>query len=482
MNHTITITKELNYDLLVCGAGPSGLAAALAARRMGLSVLLAERTGQIGGMGTSGLVSHWLSGRTHDCQHWVVGGIFRDLAIKARKRGVALIPDMPDGEALSPHGWTRYGKVTSGIPFDPYKMAAFLDEQMEEAGVDVLFFTDAVDTIVEDCRLEAVVISNKSGFARVNAVQFVDATGDADIAALAGCDYVLGREEDRLMTPVTLQVHMDSIDADTFAAYQNSRDTDIPNERHYGDHATGKVHGYRFRNEIQALMDRGEWPFSFNRLISVQMLERDTFMVNTSRMTGYDGTNAASVSKAMAQGRKETLQLLDILRRNIPGFKNARIKGLAPSLGVRETRRIRGDFFLTMNDLAEGKAFADVIAFVAGSWDLPDPHKPSLNEFAGEEAGLVKKVLPIPFRVMIPNKLGNLICPGRAVSVERPILGPYRDQAGCIAMGEAAGTGAALAQQRDCAYTDLDFEALRSAIRSKGGIVDLNQILENPVY
>lgn len=97
MRHTITIDQEMHYDLVISGAGPAGTAAALAASNQGLSVLLVERQGQIGGMGTSALVSHWLSGRTHDCKFWVVGGLFRELTLSAVEAGVALLPDLPPG-------------------------------------------------------------------------------------------------------------------------------------------------------------------------------------------------------------------------------------------------------------------------------------------------------------------------------------------------------------------------------------------------
>jgi glycine/D-amino acid oxidase-like deaminating enzyme len=456
INRSIPVFGE--YDVVVCGGGSAGCAAALSAVRQGLKTLLVEAQGQLGGMGTSGLVSHWLGGRSFDSKEWVVGGIFRELTLKAVERGIALLPEPEPAGRLSPHGWCQAGPITAGIPFDPFAMASLLDDEMRDAGVDVLFFTRAVDVKLSDTVISQVIIHNKSGFQAVPAKTVIDATGDADIAALSGCETVLGREADRLMTPVTLQVHMDRIDADALADYANR-------------HGSGGV--FRWLDEIQKLMKQGEWPFEYNRLITVQLTEKDTFMVNTSRLVGYDGTDGASISRAMAQGRRESLQLLQILRKHAPGFQNARIKAIAPLLGVRETRRIVGDFVLRVQDLVDEVPLPDVIGLSAYGWDLPDPKRPSDNPDVGKQRGVKKDILTIPHRIMIPRPISNLICPGRAVSVERDILGPLRVMAPCMAMGEAAGIASAQVVRNGKLFAQVDMQVLRQRLREAGAIVEL---------
>lgn len=441
------------YDVVVCGGGPAGCAAALAARRSGLGVLLVEGQGQLGGMGTSGLVSHWLGGRTADCKRWVVGGIFRSMAEEAASRGFALIPQPTPGRKYQPHGW--YMGLAHGIPFDPFAMAHYLDEKTAEIGVDVLLLTQAADVITDGNRITHVVTFNKCGLAAVPAKAVVDATGDADLAARSGCEVQKGREEDGLMTPATLEFHVDCVDQEALSRYIHENDAP------------------RLREEICKLREAGEWPFPYDIFISVQLTDRGTMMINTPRICGIDGTDGRSLTEGMQRGRAETLQLLAVMRKHFPGFANARLKAVAPLLGVRETRRIVGEYVLTVDDLSSGRQFPDTIGFTGYGWDLPDPKKPSYQPM--HEKKIRKSPLtPIPYCTMVPHPVENLICPGRAVSVERDVLGPLRVMAPCMAMGEAAGAAARQVVQRGISFSGVDTRELRADLRRGGAVVDTN--------
>ena len=444
------------YDVVVCGGGPAGITAALAAGRSGLKTLLVEGQGQLGGMGTSGLVSHWLGGRSSDCRHWVVGGIFRELAQEAADRGFALLPEPEPGKGYSPFGWNKEkgGLLTAGVPFDPFEMACYLDQKLIGAGVEILFMTQVVDAATENDSISHVVIFNKSGLQAVEAPLFIDSTGDADLAYRSGCKTEIGRTEDRLMTPVTLQVHMDGIDQDVLSKYINDNDS------------------ARFLREIEKMRADGKWPFIYDRFITVQMTEKGTMMVNTPRIIGVDGSDGASVTKGMIQGRKEIFELRDVMRKYFPGCANARVRAVAPLLGVRETRRIVGDYQLTVQDLAEGKNFPDTIGFSAYGWDLPDPKKPSYNPSRGDRK---RKITPIPYRTLLPKPIKNLIVAGRSLSVERFVLGPLREQAPCMAMGEAAGVAAGLAKNNRCNFHDVDIAVLQSELTIRGALVSYDR-------
>ena len=448
-----------SYDVIVCGGGPSGIPAALAARRAGMKTLLIEATGQLGGVGTSAGVSHLLASRTNDNQV-CVAGIFKEITEELAARGGAINPDTIETPGkYNPHGWTgKVSNLTYGVPFDPIQMAIFLDEKMLESGVDILYFTGVVDVLWEGNsrnRVSHVVIFNKSGLQAVPGGVFVDATGDTDVAARSGCEFVKGQAEDGLMTPASLIFHVENVDQEALSDYIHDTDEN------------------RFRKRIEELRAKGDWDFPYEIFITVQLTVKGTLMVNTTRICDVDGTDGRSVSRGMMRGRSEVHRLFTLMKRHFPGFENARIKLVAPVLGVRETRRIVGDFVMTVEDLMEGRDFEDTIGFSGYGWDLPDPKKPSHQPLSGLERK--RNYTPISYRVMVPRPVKNIICPGRAISVERHVLGPLREQGACYAMGHAAGVAAAMVAGDGSSFAEVDTEALREELRRQNAKVDWEQ-------
>lgn len=454
MLYSKNIEIKGNYDLVVCGGGFSGFAAAYSAAREGLSVILVERHGALGGVGTNGLVNHLLGERVIEdgAVKACVGGLFSQIEEKLLQIGGAVDVKTVD-LSLPPHGWLS--ELGLGLIFDKEKMKLLLEEMLLGVGVDILYMTDILDVIRENDTLKGIVVHNKSGLYAIAGSYFVDATGDADICAMSGLETQKGDEEGG-MAAASLEMHLENVHWEALTEYMRS---------------TGDV---RFRALIGKLKEAGIWNFPYEIFISVMLTEKDTFMINTIRQVGVDGTDVHSVTNAIVGGRKENFELLEIARKHFPGFQNARVRAIAPVIGIRETRRIVGEYTLTVEDLIAARDFSDSIALSGYGWDMPNPKKPSHQPFHGVKRS--SPITQIPYRCLLPRGVGNLITVGRCISVEREVLGPVRVMGPCIAMGEAAGIATWLACREKIAYCNVCTATLREKILSKGGLVDRSHV------
>jgi hypothetical protein len=449
----INIKKE--YDLIVCGGGMSGFSAAVAASRKGLKTAIIERMGCLGGVATSCGVNHFLAGRKYDEEtgkmYRTVGGIFDELTDTLITRGAAVDPDTIDIN-FNPHGW--YPRMAAGIPFDAEQLKVLMDDMCLEAGIDIYYFTNLIDTVVEDNKIKSLIVNNKSGLFALAAKVVVDASGDGDVAYFSGCKTVKGREEDGLMTPASLEFYVEKVDTQKYVEYQNQ-------------HQSPKL-----VEIIERLKKTGEWTFPYEIFIAIKTNEPDVYMVNTIRQVGIDGTDGDSVTRGMIEGRKENLKLFNIMKKYFPGFEKSRIRKISEVIGIRETRRIVGAYVVTIEDALSGKKFGDCIASTTYNFDLPDPKKPSYDPMMGHAANPNARrkhsVIEIPYRALLPQPVKNLIMAGRCVSVEREVLGPVRIMGPCMGMGQAAGTASALAVQRGISYDAVDSTELRKILLDDG--------------
>lgn len=447
------------YDVVVAGGGFAGFGAACAAAREGANVILIERDACLGGAGTKAMVNHMLGARIFDGDELItcVGGLFSELEKRLLEKGGAVDVHTVD-PILPPYGWKPI--LGAGLVFDPEIMKLTLEEMAAEYGVKLLYTTDVVDVTKKSGKADSVVIYNKNGLSAVSGKYFVDATGDADICRMLGCSLKKG-DNDGGMAAASLEMHVENVNREKLVEYMKT---------------TGDV---RFKNLIAPLKEAGIWRFPYEIFISVMMTRPDVFMINTIRQVGIDGTDADSTTRAVVDGRKENFELFDIMRAHFPGFENAKIRQIAPSVGIRETYRLCGEYVLTTEDLITAKDFDDGIALSAYSWDMPDPKRPSDQPFNS-----VKRASPfthIPYRSLIPKEIGNVIVAGRCVSAEREVLGPVRVMAPCLATGEAAGIAAAQAAQSGRAFRDADVNELRQAIRAHGGYVDRTDVTKEKI-
>ncbi len=449
------IPEGKQASLVVCGGGFAGFASAYAAARQGVKTLLIERNGCLGGTGTQGLVNHILGERVYqpdNTYNTCIRGLFSELEQRLLAADGGLDVDGID-LSLPPHGW--YGGLGVGLIFDNEKMKLLLEQMLLEAGAEILYYTDVIDVVREENRVSGVIVHNKSGLSVIRGERFIDATGDGDVAALAGCAFELGDEEGG-MAPASLEMHVENVDSEQLIAYMR------------------ETRDLRFRNLIGPLREKGIWTFPYEIFISVMLTQKDVFMINTIRQVGVDGTNADSLTAAVLDGRLENYQLLSVMREHFPGFQNATVRQIAPVVGIRETRRIVCEYMLSVQDLIDGVTFPDSIAVSGYGWDLPHPKKPSLQPLHGVRRK--SDFTELPYRCLVPRGLENLLVAGRCIGVERDVSGVMRVMGPCVAMGEAAGIAAALSLNSDCPFREVNTETLRSEIRSHGGITSIAQI------
>ncbi|HOP11215.1 MAG TPA: FAD-dependent oxidoreductase [Oscillospiraceae bacterium] len=438
------IPETMKYDFAVAGGGLTGVCTAVAAARHGLKTILIEQTGMLGGVATAGLVCQLLGGMKFSESGPFprnVAGLFKEITDKLITQNDAIDPDTID-KKINPHGW--FPGLAAGVPFDIEAMKAELDQICLNSGVKLLYFTDIVDVKTDGEKLTHLIVHNKSGLSAISATRFADATGDADVAFMSGCPTVTGRPEDHLVAPASLEFHVDHVDKEKCVKYIVEN-----NEQ-------------RFRKLILSLREKGEWDFPYEIFCSSQITEPDTFFINTIRQVGIDGTDADSMTAGMTDGRQEIKKLFGLMKKYFPGFENSRLKTVAPVIGIRETRRIVGDYTLTVEELLKGQIFDDSIAVSSYGWDLPDPKKPSLQPFSGKEKPVYTH---IPYRCLIPQNISNLIVAGRSISVERDVLGPIRVMAPCCAMGEAAGLAAVVAAKEGSSFEDVNIGSLHELLK-----------------
>ncbi len=410
-------------DVVVIGGGPGGLCAAIAAAEEGAEVLLIERYGFLGGMATAGLVNPFMSYFAGEEQINV--GLFQRLIEELQARG----------------GWTARPKARNA--FDPRIMRFACDAMVQEAGVRLQLHSFLVDAIADEGTVGSGIIASKSGLERVRASVFVDASGDGDLAARAGAEFEKGRPEDGLSQPMTLCFRMVGVDEDAMP----SRNT--INELYDEAKAAGDIDNPRENVLFFYTPREGEIHF------------------NTTRIVKHDATDAASMTEVEFIARRQVEETAAFLRAKVAGFENAYVSEIAPQTGVRESRRITGDYALTEDDVLTARKFPDGIA--RGSYPI-DIHNP-----AGTGT-VIKKVPPgeaydIPYRCLCPKGLQNLLIAGRPISSDHAAHSSHRVMPIAACNGEAAGVAAAICVRDACDIRAVDTDELRMILKGRGASI-----------
>ncbi|MEZ4599816.1 MAG: FAD-dependent oxidoreductase [Syntrophotaleaceae bacterium] len=440
-------------EVLVVGGGPAGLGAALGAAGTGAEVLLVERYGFLGGNATAALVMPLVSFYTqtqapapqspltlfpgdHGQGDPVIAGALRMFLERLVRAGGAIPPSLKTGYT---------------VPFDPEIFKWIAMEMVAEAGVRLLFHSFASDVLLENGRIRGVVFETKSGPLVILARTVVDCTGDGDIAARAGAPFEVGRPEDGLVQPMTLMFRMAEFQRAAFEAYVTE----------HSDQWRGV---YGLWDLIGRAAAAGDLSLPRENILFFATPHERELVVNSTRVIHVLGTEVWDLSYAEWESRRQMRQIVSFFRKYVPGFAESYALQSGVQVGVRETRRIRGEYRLTEDDLLRVRKFPDVIA--RGTYPL-DIHSP-------DGKGTVLKRLPpgeaydIPLRSLLPLEVEALLVAGRCISGSHGAHSSYRAMPISMATGQAAGVAAALAAKRGTFPRQLSAETVQTELLRQG--------------
>lgn len=425
------IPNAYDTDVLVVGGGPAGICAAAAAARRGMNVILAERYGAVGGNLTLGNVSPIL-GKVSD------GTMYDEI--------ISLLSEKhADEEKIE----TRNGKE---IHIDCEEAKGILTKFLYDNKVKVLLQVYAADVIIENDKITGVIFATPTGLKTVYAKRVIDATGDGLIAYLSGCDYNMGRDADGLTQPTTLEFTVNNIDETrAIMCFGGSDPVKLPNGKKYSE----------FCKECE---QNGILP----KNVSIVRLHKTFYKgernVNATQLNGVNTLDEAECYNAEVILREQIESVVDFLRKYIPGYENCMVKTTASTLGVRETRRIVGEYTVSDSDVENGNHYDDAV--VHNAWFLIDIHNPSGG---GQAEGHSQPATPYDIRygALVPLKIDNLLLSGRCISGTHRAHASYRVMAICMATGEAAGIAAAESIKEQVTPRELPADKIRAVLKKQ---------------
>jgi hypothetical protein len=429
------------YDVVVLGGGPAGLAAATSAARNGVEVLLIERYGFLGGMGTAAGVTNFcgLYANVYGQSQQVVHGVADELLERMRRMGGLNEPHL------------ILGKIYAQA-YDMSALKCAADSMLLGAKVHLLFHAFGTGVTKNEAGdIDSLLLETKSGRVAVRAQTFIDCSGDADIAHWCGLAYEKGTGAGEMLYP-TLMFKVGKVDADRAGEAWRT----IPKKMEEAQ-AAGTYHFPRHGAVVRPMKNPYEWRVNVTQLAN-------------SDGSAIDATDARALSAAEIEGRRQLMDYLRFLREQIPGFEEAYALEIAPQLGVRETRRVVGEYMLTGDDVLGCARFEDSIGVngwplekhVAGNvvWEWPPiPESCGYNQ--------------LPYRMLLPRRtaqkqVSNLLIAGRCASMTHDGQSAARVTGACFVMGEAAGTAAAIALRHKVSVYDLEISELQQALTQQG--------------
>ena len=448
------IRHSYDTDVLIIGGGPSGVCAAIAAAREGAKVMVVESGGCLGGMATQGLVAPFMTCFDKDGERQVIMGLFDEIVRKMVETGGAIHPSKI--RHTSPYSaWITAGHDHC-TPFEPEAMKFVLDTMCKEAGIKVLFHAQFIRPIMKGDCIKGAVIFTKSGLDSVSAKITIDCTGDGDVAFRAGVPCNFGNESGKAQ-PATMFFHINNVDSPRLEA-------DV--QAHL--HEFRKVDGVSYRAlhwRVAEAEAAGEWDIARKSVNIYKCVKDDEWAVNSTRISGVDATDSESLTDAEIEGRRQVWELLHFFHKYVPGCENATIKSSGSTIGIRESRHVMGEHVLSAEELIRGDVPEDSVLLASNSVDV---HGAGGSKSATTYTVINAPWYGIPYRSLLPLGVESLLIAGRCLSATSEAAGAVRVMPPAMAMGQAAGTAAAMCIKGGCSPRSLDALELRKKLSENG--------------
>jgi glycine/D-amino acid oxidase-like deaminating enzyme len=429
-SYTVDLRLFAEADVVVLGAGSAGCTAAIAAARAGARTLLIERYGFLGGTSTMVLDTFYGFYLPGDDTRRVVGGLPWEIVERLRARGAVL-------ERPSSYG------AGQAITYDPPTLMTVWEQTALEAGVALRLHTFCVDVLRDGGRITGLVVAGKSGLGLIAGRVFVDASGDADLCARAGVPFQAAGDDGPPQS-LTTTFRLGNVDEARALAIRRSELTELMRAANFsGAYRLPREEGSAHRTPLPGVV-----------------------ATNMTRVAYVDATDPAELTKAEVEGRRQALEYARFLRERVPGYERSYLITFSTQIGVRETRRIYGDYRLTREDVLAARSFPDAIARCGAP--IEDHHPGSDTRWEYLPTG---RTYGIPYRCLLPQGADNLLVAGRCLSATHDAHASVRSMAQCMAMGQAAGTAAALAVAAGVGPRALRVEQLQARLREDGAIV-----------
>lgn len=404
-------------DVLVAGGGPAGIGAAIAAARRGCRTMLIELAGDVGGVATTGLMSHWTGGTR--------GGLYEEILDRSRD-------DERNGDRQT---------------INPEKLKNVLLQMLEEEKVLIRTYTFASDVIMEENRIKGVLLESKSGREAVMAGTVIDCTGDGDLAARAGAPFYKGREEDGRMQPMTLMFKVAGVD-EKRAVFPGSFETNIP-----------------VTEGLVQDLGKANLPSPAGHVLLYRSTIPGVATVNMTNCTGVDGTCAADLARAHRDCRMQMESIIAFLRRFVPGYEDCYIISSASIIGVRETRHFLGESTITREDVETAVQHEDwAVKDAHFNFDVHNMTGAGLDATGCQAKFTQKKGYTIPYGCLVPKQVEGLLLAGRDICGTHMAHASYRVMPICVKLGEAAGTAAAICTKKGLLPRQVDVKELQGML------------------